>query len=149
VFGYIREQVDRFTIEVGSALTHDARPGHVFVDGGLLCGRVEMGEALIGQDGEDGFFVQQFAAERVDDEYIAVAHGTHEWGIQPEAVEQFAGQDALVDDVDGVSLGTQGCAVVVEGAGVSPDGGVALAFEVVAQDFVFGACRDAFPIDTS
>src|SRR4029079_18066676 len=79
-----------------------------------LLGREQVGVPLVRQDREARLLVEQLAPEAVDHAYRPVPHSPDDGMVLAAALQQFANEDALVDEVEREVAGPQPAAGVLD-----------------------------------
>ena len=144
------EQLDIAALHVGGACVgHSARPRHMSVDCKKLLWRHSVLIDRIGNQCENSLLVEVFGSEVVDHADLSVAISLPDGLAGIEALEEFRGEQAAVDEVDGLTLVAQALPVVVELARVGHHALVAAAIEESAKDFEFVARWQALVVDDS
>lgn len=146
VFDDEGDEVYGLILVVGDSFFDAACPGDVVVYGLALFLGEEAGVAAGAEDGEAGFFVEDFAAEGVDHADCAVAEGLDDRVVHAAAGDEFVYEDALVDEGDVVVAGDEAAVFVFDFAGVYDAGFEALGLEVVVEEDEFAVGGDIFPV---
>src|SRR5271154_5882190 len=112
----------------------DASPGDMFADDGALVDGEEAGVAFVGEDGEESFYVGDFATQSIGDADDVGGVGLYEGCAFNGAGDNVVDEDAAVDEIDFGAVGGEGFAVIDEVARISEQRWHAEAFEAGLQD---------------
>ena len=92
-------EVDCAAAVARAAFGHQARPGHVSVDGPALVVRKEVGVALVTQHSQARFLVQQLTAEWIHHAHGAGFDGTDHRVVAAAALHELTDEHAFVDQI--------------------------------------------------
>ena len=106
----------------------------------------ERGILLVGEDGEKGFLVRDFAGEGVGDADGAGRVGFNEGGTFRGTRNDVVDEHAAIDEVDALAVRGELAGFEIEIAGIGQDRGDAFALEMRLNDFEFAPGRNFTPI---
>ena len=102
---------------------------------------------FVGEDGEKGFYVRNFATEGVGDADGIGGVGLYEGGALGWLGNDVVDEDAAVDEIDLFVVGDELVAVKFKFPRIGDHGGDTHFFEARLQNFEFAVGGDVFPID--
>src|SRR5712692_10552858 len=91
--------------------------------------------------------MQDFAAERVDHAYSAIAYCSHDWLIHAAAFDQFADEHTLIDQRDVEVAGDKLPVAILHLARVGDNALQALRFEIICEHYEFAIARYLAPVE--
>src|SRR5580700_707677 len=146
MLAHVFKEAEGFTIARGIAVGEEARPGNVPADQFALGGTEECGVLLVGEDGEKGFLVRNFAAERIGNANRAGSVGFDESGALGGARDNVVDQDAAVDEIHALAVNGKFAGFENQVARIGYDCGDSVLLKMPSNDFEFAPGGDFAPI---